>query len=236
MRSGALRASMPGREVRFYPALLSTDAAARAWAKEEAPSGAVVVADYQASPRGRAGVPWTIPPQGVGFSVVVRPGYLEHQEGRLYMASGCALSDVASRPRVTWPDQAWDDRRPLGAVAVYAEVALLQMIWAVVSFMIEDGGAAPESRIASVVDRFEARLDQTADGLAAAYQSRLATVGRRVVAHLIPMGPTGRRIGGIAVGVDGDGSLRIAVDEGRTVAVRPQHVGLLEVDQGSRSV
>ncbi|MEJ7744106.1 MAG: hypothetical protein WKF73_17135, partial [Nocardioidaceae bacterium] len=46
---GAITAALGDRPVRAYPALLSTEAVGMAWAREGAPSGAVVVADYQAS-------------------------------------------------------------------------------------------------------------------------------------------------------------------------------------------
>ena len=72
-------------------------------------------------------------------------------------------------------------------------------------------------------------LEQSPEGLVSDYEDMLATIGRPVTAHLIPMGPTGRRISGTALGVDIDGSLKIASGEGEGVAVRPQHVGLLEV-------
>ena len=53
----ALAAVLPGRPIRAYPALLSTEADALAWARAGAPSGALVAAAYQAAPRCRAGLP-----------------------------------------------------------------------------------------------------------------------------------------------------------------------------------
>ena len=55
LAADALAADLPGRPLRSYPALLSTEADALAWARAGGPGGAVVVAGYQASPRGRAG-------------------------------------------------------------------------------------------------------------------------------------------------------------------------------------
>lgn len=229
MRVEALTESMPDREIRCYPALLSTEAEAQSWARSRGPVGAVVVADYQASPRGRGGLPWKIPDRGAGFSVVVKPKYLEHQEGRIYVAAITALSNIATLPEITWPDRAWDGDRHLGAVAVYAEVELFQVLWAVVSFMVDDAGEEPERLVGAVLTNLDARLEQSPEGLVSDYEDMLATIGRPVTAHLIPMGPTGRRISGTALGVDIDGSLKIASGEGEGVAVRPQHVGLLEV-------
>ncbi|MDQ4130536.1 MAG: hypothetical protein M3133_06040, partial [Actinomycetota bacterium] len=76
---------MPGRPVRTYPAILSTSADAFAWARAGAPEGALVVADYQAAPRGRAGLPWEVRPgEGLGFSLVLRPELPPEREGWLY--------------------------------------------------------------------------------------------------------------------------------------------------------
>lgn len=226
--SAALRELMPDRAIRDFPALLSTEAEARRWASRDAPEGALVVAGYQASPRGRGGLPWQIPEEGVGFSVIVKPGYMEHQEGRLYMAGAMALSDLSADPRIDWPDQVWDGDVSLGATAVHAEIDLLQIAWAVISVLLNDRGREPGKRIATVLERIDARMGQDPKGLAAEYEERLATTGSEVLAHLIPMGPTGQRVEGIALEADIDGSLRIETRDERVVAVRPQHVGLLE--------
>jgi BirA family biotin operon repressor/biotin-[acetyl-CoA-carboxylase] ligase len=229
MRVEALKAFMPEREIRCYPALLSTEAEAQSWARSRAPVGAVVIADYQASPRSRGGLPWKIPDRGTGFSVIVKPKYLEHQEGRIYVAATTALSDIATSPEITWPDRTWDGDRHLGAVAVYAELELLRVLWAVVSFMVDDVGEKPEQLVATILINLDARLEQNPEDLISEYEDMLATIGRPVTAHLIPMGPNGRRISGTALGVDIDGSLKIGSGNGEGVAVRPQHVGILDV-------
>ncbi|HWH34036.1 MAG TPA: hypothetical protein VNT56_01805 [Acidimicrobiales bacterium] len=54
LSAGVLAAALPDRPLRSYPAPLSTEADALAWARAGAPVGAVVVADYQAAPRGRS--------------------------------------------------------------------------------------------------------------------------------------------------------------------------------------
>lgn len=219
---------MPDRAIRGFPALLSTEAEARRWARTGAPAGAVVISNYQASPRGRSGLPWQIPEEGAGFSVIVKPGYLEHQEGRLYMAGVVALSDLSADPRIDWPDQARDGDAGLGAAAVHAEIDLLQIAWAVISVLLNDRGREPGKRIATVLERIDVRIGQDPAELAAEYEERLVTIGSKILAHLIPMGPTGRRVEGLAVGTDIDGSLRIETRDERIVTVRPQDVALLE--------
>ncbi len=220
---------VPDREIRAFPAVLSTESEAQRWARAGAPHGALVVADYQVSPRGRGGLPWEIPAAGAGFSIIVRRKYLEHEEGRLYMAAVTALADTGARPTVAWPDRVYQGERHLGTTTVFAEVALLQITWAVVSFMLLDTGGAPEHSIAEIAGRVDERLAQEPAALLSDYEPMLAETGKGVDAHLVPMGPTGRRIAGTAEGADIDGSLMIKTTGGRVVAVRPQHVALLEV-------
>lgn len=229
IRPGVLTELMPNREIRAYPALLSTESEAQRWARAGAPHGALVVADYQASPRGKGGLPWEIPAQGAGFSIIVRRTYLEHEEGRLYMAAVTALADTGAQATVAWPDRAYEGERQIGAASVFADVALLQIVWAVVSFMLMDTDGAPEHSIATIVDRLEERLAQDPGALLSDYEPMLFETGKEVEAHLVPIGPAGKRIAGIAEGADIHGSLVIKTTSEKTVAVRPHHVGLLEV-------
>lgn len=228
-RLDKIRSVMPDREIRSYPALLSTEAEARRWAGQGAPQGSVVTSGYQASPRGRVGTPWAIPEQGTGFSVIVRPGYLEHQEGRLYAVAVMALSDLATEPRIDWPDGVRDGRHEIGAAAVHAQIDLLRVVWAVISMMVVDVGRDLEEMIARILTRVDARLGQDPAEMMSEYTERITMIGRRVSAHLIPVGPAGTKVEGVAVGVDEDGALLVDTDEGRVVALRPQHVGRLEV-------
>ncbi|MBW3667137.1 MAG: hypothetical protein KY394_06050 [Actinobacteria bacterium] len=229
IRHEVLTELMPDHEIRAYPAVLSTESEAQRWARAGAPHGALVVADYQVSPRGKGGLPWEIPAEGAGFSIIVRRKYLEHEEGRLYMAAVTALADTGARPSIAWPDRVYQGERELGATTVFSEVALLQIVWAVVSFMLLDTGEATEHSIAELTGRLDERLAQDAAALLSDYEPMLAETGKEVEAHLVPMGPTGRRIAGTAEGVDIDGSLRIKTTGGGVAAARPQHVALLEV-------
>lgn len=228
MNQGVLESLLPDRAIRSYPALLSTEYAAQSWAREGAPSGAVVVAGYQASPRGRGGIPWQIPEAGAGFSVLTRRRLLEHQEGWYYLAATTGLADRYPGSTIVWPDLVQRDGHTLGRVAVHSEVALLQILWAVVSFAVEDAGEHPEETVASVITAFEDKLDLDPTSLVEGYERRLRSRGRRVTAHMIPMGPNGRRISGTALGVDEDGALMIEGKDRTEVGVRPQDVGRLE--------
>ena len=64
-----------GGEIRRLDVVATTMDAARAWAAEGAPHGAVVLADAQTAGRGRQGRAWASPPQlGLYFSVILSPG------------------------------------------------------------------------------------------------------------------------------------------------------------------
>jgi BirA family biotin operon repressor/biotin-[acetyl-CoA-carboxylase] ligase len=60
------------------------------------------------------------------------------------------------------------------------------------------------------------------------YLRRCATIGRRVRARLIPLGPAGVVIEGTAVNVLADGALVLDTGAEARTAVRPQSLGRLE--------
>ena len=119
----ALENAMPGRAIRSYPAQLSTEATAMAWARDGAEPGAVVVADYQASPRGRGGLPWvTQPGVGLGFTLLLRPELPPEREGWPYVPALLALYDVTGAQgtaTLVWPDEVHaSDGTPLARLGV----------------------------------------------------------------------------------------------------------------------
>lgn len=241
-----LAEAMPGRPVRSYPALLSTDADARAWARTGIRAGAVVVADYQASPRGRAGLPWTVRPgHGLGFSLVLRPPLAPAREGWLYVPLGCALldalqSDAMQRggvrleedpapASVAWPDEVHGQQRPLARFGIHAELGAHRVDWAVATVLIEDAAPPRAPLLVRAVIAIERRMREEPAKVLARYQRRCATLEETVRARMIPLGPAGPVVTGRAVGVLGDGALVIRTDRDRLVPVHPQNLGLLEI-------
>jgi len=225
-----LAQALPGRPVRSYPALLSTDADAQAWARTGASAGAVVVADYQASPRGRGGLPWTVRPgAGLGFSLVLRPQLPSAREGWLYLPLGCALLDAMQQAAsVAWPDQVQGPERPLARFGIHAELGQRGVDWAVATVLIEDANPPRAPLLARVVAAIERRMSQEPEGVLADYRQRCATIGQEVRARMIPLGPAGPVVTGHAASVLSDGSLVLRTERDRRVAVRPQNLGLLE--------
>lgn len=227
----AVAEALGDRAVRAYPAQLSTEATAMAWARDGAPAGAVVVADYQAAPRGRAGLPWAVAPgRGLGFSVVLRPALPPEREGWPYVAASLALAaGIGSETRLEWPDTvlAGDEDRPVARLGVHVELGPARTEWATVTVLVEDVYPPRGPLLARLVQAIEERLAEPADTVLPAYRLRSATLGQHVRARLIPMGPGGPVVEGEAVDVLDDGALVLLTPRGSRVAVRPQNLGLL---------
>lgn len=228
--AAALTAALPGRPLRHYPALLSTEADALAWARAGAPHGAVVAAGYQAAPRGRAGFPWQLQqPPDFGFSVVLRPALPAEREGWLYAVAVSAVTDVLDPSAlIRWPDEVHLDGARVAGAAVYAALDGARVDWSVTTVLVTGPLGPPAELIARLVGALEHRLAADPDALLADYSPRCVTLGARVRARLIPLGATGPHILGTAVDVDRNGALVIATETGRRVTVAPQHLGLLD--------
>jgi BirA family biotin operon repressor/biotin-[acetyl-CoA-carboxylase] ligase len=227
----ALAAVLGDRPVRTYPAVLATEPVAMAWAREGAPSGAVVVADYQASPRGRGGWPWTVRPGvGLGFTLLVRPDLPPEREGWPYVPCLLALHDVVGAPGsgLVWPDTVTGREEVLARLGVYVELGPSRTEWATVTALVEQAGAPRAPLLARVVEALELRLAQPAEQVLSDYLPRCTTLGEQRRARLIPLGPGGPEVTGEAVDVLADGALVLRTARGSRVAVPPQNLGLLE--------
>ena len=224
-----LEAALPDRPVRSYPALVSTDAEARAWARAGADEGAVVVAEYQASPRGRGGLEWPVGVESLAFSLVLRPRLPPEREGWLYVMTACAIADVVGNDaRIEWPDEVRTRGARAGAAGVHVELGPERIDWATVSVLLCNARPPRAPLVARAVAAIEARYRQPAVPVLAEYLRRCDTIGRRVTARLIPLGPGGAKVTGKAARVLPDGALVLETDEGSRIAVRPQSLGLLE--------
>jgi len=229
---GVLAEALGERAVRAYPAVLSTEASAMAWARQDAPSGAVVVADYQASPRGRGGLPWTVRSgRGLGFTLLARPELAPEREGWPYVAALLALHDVlgVSEAWLAWPDEVHDgEGAALARLGVYVELGPARTEWVSMTVLVEDAVPPRAPLLASLLEALEWRLAASAEEVLADYLPRCATLGQQVRARLIPMGPGGPEVTGQAVDVLADGALVLLTARGSRVAVPPHNLGLLE--------
>ncbi len=221
----ALERALTDRPFRFYPAVLSTEADALAWARAGAPEGAVVTAGYQASPRGRAGFEWDVG-GGLAFSLVLRPRLPAPREGWVYTVAVSGLADAfGEEATIEWPDTVIREGEHVGAIGAHVEVGPLGVEWAVVNVLIHQPD--PEL-VARIVEAIEARLAEPSAPVLAAYLRRCDTIGHRVIARLVPLGPGGPEARGRAVSSSVDGSLVVQTPEGRRLAIPPQNLGRLE--------
>ncbi len=224
--------ALPTRPVRVYPALLSTEADAMAWARQGAEAGAIVVADYQASPRGRGGLPWEVRPgHGLGFSLILRPDLATERDGWLYTVTTCALAEVVEGdppPEIHWPDEVTSGQARAAATGVHTEHGASGLDFVVVTVLIEDVAPPRAPLLARTVPAIEHRLAQAPQRVVDEHAARCVTLGRQVTAHLVPLGPAGTRIEGEAVGTRADGSLAIQTGPGRRIAIPPRDLGRLD--------
>lgn len=220
---------LPGRPLRTYPALLSSEVDAEAWARAGGPAGGVVTAGYLAAPRGRAGLPWE-PGRGLVLSLLLRPDLPPQREGWPYLAAALGLSDaLGGSGMVRWPDEVHGPAGRTGALGVRTELGPDKVTWAVVTLLAEHAQPPRAPLLATIVTAVEGRLDEDPEALLEAYRGRCSTLGRRVRARLVPLGPAGPVVEGEAVDLRPDGALVIRTEEGRRAVIPPHNLGMLEL-------
>ena len=232
--SDALDRLLAPRPLRFYPALLSTESDAMAWARAGAPSGAVVVARYQASPRGRSGLYWVVDSeQDVAFSLIWWPRLPERRVGWIYTVATSGLADVVGeRAEIEWPDQVYEGEQKRGAVGLQTGQDALGRSWAVINLHLANVSHPRAPWVKRIVEAVERRYSSPDEEVLVDYLPRCRTIGRSLVARLIPLGTSGPRVAGEAVGSVQDGGLVIRTDEGSRIVVLPQSLGILEERSG----
>lgn len=225
------------RPLRTFPAMLSTEAEAMAWARQGAVHGSVVTAGYQAAPRGRSGLSWAerfTPTTGLGCSIVLRPDLPEAREGWLYVTATQGIHDVLQERHpegdvtVEWPDRVLHGPDVVAAVGVQAESERGRLRWVVITVLVPDVAPPRAPLLARLVAAIEDRSARPTAEVLEAHRRASATLGRRVRASVLPMGPASPEFVGVALDVVDDGGLLIETDEGPRVVVTPQSLGFLE--------
>lgn len=229
-----------GRPLRHFPIALTTESLALAWARrDDAPEGAVVLADRELSPRQRKGPPWTsFPSKGLYFSLVLRPGIPPEGEGLLWLLTSLGAADGVVRAAgidvdLKWPDDLLVAGRKIGGVKVEAHlepgaiaIAVLtcrlnlnvapddlpaDLAEGATSTLIETGEDLPRERVLDgVLGALEDLYDKEVPALQRAYADRCITLGRRIRAELLPRG----EIVGTARRIDNFGALRVDTPDG----------------------
>ena len=221
----------------------STNQAVVERARRGEPEGLVLVAEHQTAGRGRLDRSWVTPQRAaLTFSVLVTPQTVPGSRWPwLPLLAGIAVAEGVRRVtevdcRLKWPNDVIVGERKLagllververadGAAAVVgvglnvtSDRAELPVPTAT-SLQLEGAGLLDRSVIFREVLRVFAALylqwcaerGDPAGGLRAAYVRRCATIGQEVQVDL----PSGERLRGQAVGVDGDGRLDVRTSAG----------------------
>lgn len=213
----AERRTFEGAPWQLYPVAVSVDAVALGWLRQDdAPEGAVVVAETELSARGRREVAWVSAAGGtLAFAVVLRPALPPEAEGLLWLLASLAAAEGVSEASgvevsLKWPNDLLAGDRRLGLVTVVAQLGPGRLESAVVTVRLNVGQSehelpttlrdaatslaaqgAPVSRaevLAAVLSRLEARYGGPLPELLDAYRARCATLGQPVRAELAPIG------------------------------------------------
>lgn len=227
----AVATAVGDRSSRSFVAVVSSEAEAMRWARTDAPEGAVVVGQHQIGLRDRVGTPWPVEPQaGLAFSVILHPHLPPIRAGRLYLAGMAALLDtLRGDVRVEWPDTLrTDDNELMGGVVTRVSSGVRGIDWCVVTFYFvhTDGPRAPlVAETLRAFDEHWARPDATLQGF---YKERCRTVGRRIRATFMPLGPRSRQVEGEAVDVTAGGALVVVTKDDKKIGLQVNDIGRLE--------
>jgi BirA family biotin operon repressor/biotin-[acetyl-CoA-carboxylase] ligase len=238
--SGALtRDSGLWRSLEVVESIGSTNAALLAAAAEDAPEGAVLVAEHQVAGRGRLDRTWTSPPRaGLTVSVLLRPDVPATRRGWLPLLTGVALADAVREvtgvlASLKWPNDllARDGGKLAGILTESRDGAVVVGTGLNVNTTADElpeGGSSLAQVLGAPVDRGPVLLaflraleerylrwvgrlgDPVSSQLARDYLAWSSTVGATVSVAL----PDGSTVDGIAEAVDWDGRLVVATSDG----------------------
>jgi BirA family biotin operon repressor/biotin-[acetyl-CoA-carboxylase] ligase len=224
-----LEAALPGRDIHFYPTVVSTEADAMARCRTGAAPGTLVVAEHQISARSRPRRPWFEAPRSLSFSLVMRPLIAPIRAGILYLVATAAVAQIGSPElQLEWPDEAYDGDQIAARVSVHVESTVRGVEWALINVMLIAPLGPREEQLARLVDAIEATSGLPPELLLADWLPRCRTIGRRVKAVLYPVG-AGRIVEGRAVGARSNGSLLIDVGAERHVPIAPDRIASIEI-------
>ena len=111
-----------GKQIAYYPLVSSTQDAAKAAASQDAPEGAVFIADAQTAGRGRFGRSWYASPgDNLLISILLHPTHAMHS--KLSIAASLATLDAIAATtgllaRLKWPNDVLIDYKKVAGVLV----------------------------------------------------------------------------------------------------------------------
>lgn len=121
----SLTTGLPVPDIRYFVETGSTNDEALGWAAAGAPDGCLVVADRQASGRGRLGRKWvTCPGVSLAFSLILRPSADESARPSLFAPLGALAVSQALEvccglaAQIKWPNDVLLERRKVAGILV----------------------------------------------------------------------------------------------------------------------
>lgn len=233
LAEAAVASALGDRPARTFIAAISSEAEAMRWcrAEEDVPEGAVVVAQHQIGLRDRTGLPWPVEPEaGLAFSVILKPHLAPIRAGRLYLAGVAALLDaLPGEGMAEWPDTIRDDDgRLVGGVVTRVSAGVKGIDWSIVTFYVVKATGGRAQLAAELLKGFDEHWAQPDAALQGFFKERCRTIGRRIRATFLPLGPKARRVEGEAVDVTGGGGLITLVEEERKVTLQIADIGRME--------
>ncbi len=98
-----------GEKVYYFEKVTSTMDIARKLAEKGEPEGSVVIAEKQVAGRGRFRRKWYSPAGGIFFSLILRPGILPEEVGKINLLAAVSLAETlkelyALPAKIKWPN------------------------------------------------------------------------------------------------------------------------------------
>lgn len=99
-----------GQNLEYYEEIDSTNIRAKAWAREGAKEGSIVIADYQNMGKGRLGRVWLSPKgTGIWMSLILRPKLLPREISQITLVAGLSMCQATQaitglEAKIKWPN------------------------------------------------------------------------------------------------------------------------------------
>lgn len=227
---------LTGRPFRYYDQVESTNDLAKAWLAEDAPSGAVVIADEQVKGRGRLGRSWQTPPgTAIAMSVILKP--TRQQLPTMTQVASLSIAEMldtlkADDVGIKWPNDVLLKGKKVAGILVEAEWqgdALRGVVIGMgVNVRVDFSGTELENYATSIEHALGLRLDRselikvileritywntfsTGERLFNTWKARLTTLQQTVTVET-QQGV----INGLAEAVTPDGALLVRDDNGQ---------------------
>jgi len=218
---------------------MSVEALASAWARtENAPDGAVVVADSEISGRLRGGTPWRANvDEALVMAMVIRPSLDPLHEALLWLVASLAVAEALAEVTgdehtVIWPDTVVRDDGDSARSSINVTVQLgpgrIEHAVLAVRTHLDGLDATKEQLLSSLGQHLlsATRLVETNSlALLEAFNDRCSVMNRRALVSLLPRGEARGRI----IAVDADGFLVLESSTGMLERIAPASFRSLEL-------